>query len=50
MEQKWWELLTEDEVEFLSKEIPNYKEYEKPTIYIRAVLDCYYYEQSKNSK
>ena len=50
MEQKWWELLTKEESEVLSKEVPNYKDYDKPTIYIRAVLDFYYLEQTQRNK
>ena len=50
MDKKWWEYLTEDEVEVVSKEVPNYKEYDRPTIYIRAVLDFYYLEQIQKNK
>ena len=47
MEQKWWELLTEDEVEVISKEFPNYKEYEFPIMDMKTLLDFYYLKTIK---
>lgn len=47
MEQKWWELLTEDEIDAISKEFPDYKEYEFPTMDMKTLLDFYYIEKNK---
>lgn len=50
MKKKWWELLTEDEVEVISKEFPNYKEYECPSMDMKTLLDFYYLEKSQKNK
>lgn len=50
MEKKWWEYLTEDEVEIISKEFPDYKEYECPSMDIKTLLDMYYIKKSLKNK
>ncbi len=47
--QKWWELLTDDELKFLAEEFPNFKEYENPTLDMKTRLDFYYIEKEKNN-
>lgn len=39
---KWWELLTDEEIEVLSKEFPDYKKYDRPTLDMKTLLDFFF--------